>query len=135
MSAVVAWIVDSRYQDFLNNQQALAQQSLQSASNEITQHIHHRRQLAHLLVEENLHEIMVLAENATSKVAYNGLNRSVKRYFPEAFNFTLATMAGVPILDDPNRFVGRGCLADIKGFADGKHLNDIFIHSFESEPC
>lgn len=123
------WIVDSRYQDFLNNQQEIAIQSLKGAANEIQQYILHSRQLAKIFVTDHKTLIQELVKQPDNTIYLRKLNQSLKQFFPEAINFTITDSHGIPILKDPGGFVGKGCSTDIKRFSDGIHLNEIYIHS------
>lgn len=127
--SILYWIVDSRYQDFLNNHQEISIQSLKGAANEIQQYINHSRQLAKILVNDYKSLIQELVKNPDDASHLLKLNQSIKQFFPEAINFTITDSQGLPFLKDPDKFVGKGCSTDIKRFSDGIYLNEIYIHS------
>jgi len=127
--SILHWIQGSRYHDFLDNQTKLSEQSLRGVANEINQYIHHSRQLADILVAERKDDIQSLYNNPDDPLAFFKLNESIKQFFPEAFNYTIANSSGVPLLKDPQKFIGKGCRTDIKNFSKGIHLNEIFVHS------
>ncbi|MCU7799408.1 MAG: EAL domain-containing protein [gamma proteobacterium symbiont of Lucinoma myriamae] len=127
--SILYWIVDSRYQDFLNNHQEVSIQSLKGTANEIQQYINHSRQLAKILVIDYKSLIQDLVKNPDDTSHLLKLNKSIKQFFPEAINFTLTDSQGLPLLEDPDSFIGKGCSTDIKRFSDGIHLNEIYIHS------
>jgi len=52
MGATLFYIVDSHFNDFMKNQQAIADQSLTLTAVEIENHIAHKRHLARILVED-----------------------------------------------------------------------------------
>ncbi len=129
MAGLIGWHVKIRSDDFLENQTRLAQRSVHSTSVEIGKSIENARHLTQLFAYSHAAQLARLAKLRHDPALRKSMASDIRRFIPQAINFTIADAEGNPLLDDPGKRIGRGCRNDIKGYAHGIKKNTIFIHS------
>ncbi len=130
ISAIILYfIVHDRYRDYYHSQQTLGKQSVASTIFEIQRYIREQRHLADLFARVERQDILALAGHPGDAGQHDRLLRKLNPYLPEAHNFTIANLKGVPLLPDKGKKLGKGCLKDIRNYAHGNKTNTVFVHS------
>jgi PAS domain S-box-containing protein len=123
----LSWYVDRSYDSYLNNQQALMQQSTRGAARIIELYIKEVRRRVNLFTEEEGAIIGKLSLNPTDKDMGEQFTDRVKRHFPDVFTYTITDSTGTVLLDDLEGKVANLCQTDIHHFVAGEN-QQIFIH-------
>lgn len=127
---ILAYIlVELRIADFQQAQRQLAQRAVQSTAVEIAKSIENTRHLTTLFATGEARLISQVAAHPDEADLHRQLETRLRAFIPEAINYTIADTSGTPLLSDPDKRVGKGCRRDIKAFANGNHINTIFVHS------
>jgi PAS domain S-box-containing protein len=123
----LSWYVDRSYERYLNNQQALMQQSTRGAARIIELYIREVRRRVDLFTEEEGTIIGKLSLNPTDEAMEVEFADRVKRHFPDFFTYTITDSLGTVLLDDIEGKIANLCQADIHHFAGGES-QQVFIH-------
>lgn len=128
LGLVLWWNVTNNIQTFRAHQLEIAQQSVNGAASEITLLIEGLETSVQLLMHGHQKQLQRLAQDPDNAEVYDDLARVLGRYFPDYYTFTIADTDGKLLYDDFGENLGRLCLSDLKSFATGAHLTNIYIH-------
>jgi len=130
MAAGLLWFQLQRQLTILLDQQrAMAEQSVQSASRQITSHLQERWHLAQLAAENHLPELTELARNGGQDGAGHAqLMQSITRYLPELRLFTVADTVGRSLTYRSDEFIGPACQADLRRYTAAPQPHEVFVH-------
>lgn len=88
----------------------------QEAANALAHLIAERQRMIETFALENEDLLAVYAEAVDDESVRNRIDRSLERWFPGYFTFTLANMDGEDIVDDLEGFVGAACQHSIESY-------------------
>jgi PAS domain S-box-containing protein len=123
----LSWYVDKGYESYLNNQQALMQQSTKGAARIIELYIKEVRRGVEMFAAEESEVISYLSRHPEDEETESQFTSRVNRHFPDYFAYTITDNLGKVRLDDIESKVSTLCQNDIHHFAAGDEQK-VFIH-------
>ena len=123
----LSWYVDRGHESYLDNQQALMQQSTRGAARIIELYLKEVRRRVDQFSEQEGGLIGKLASNPEDEEMQEQFTSRVKRFFPDYFVYTITDNLGEVLLDDFEGKVANLCKTDIHQFAVGEQQK-VFIH-------
>lgn len=125
---LLAWHVTNSQAQFERSQTALMRQSTEGAARTIALEIEAKRRSVEFVAEQEGELIDRLARSPGDELAHTRLSATLNRYLPGYFAFTIGDAEGNVLLDDFEGAVGEICQQDLREFAAGAHLQEVFIH-------
>ncbi len=131
--SLVSWFSFDSYRRFAAHQSSLSDQSVKNTANEISHMISFLRRSVGLFAQQEALLLARLASQPDDRQAYDILRDKVRRYFPDHFAFTIANLAGTPLLKRSDPLLKTKCRRDLKFFADQHMAPQIYMHQFSSQ--
>lgn len=119
--ALIAWTAYIRINEFEASHVKIAQSTVSSLANEISDLIDNQQRLLKIFAKREDKLIYQLAQSPGDESLKSTLTKKLREFFPEFFAFTVTDYDGKPFLDDFEGLVGDLCINDIKAHAKGKH--------------
>ena len=121
LSALVMLMLGLIYQEraarFDASQRALARTTSAEVANQVAFILTERQRLVRLFAEDHLAMLQRLQREPDSPAAYQALERSLRRSFPDFFAVTITDNQGKPLIADFEGYIGDICLEDIQSYA------------------
>jgi len=117
VSVLISVIGVSRYKDFVQYHEVIAQESVKSLSHDITNFIIERERLVTLFGESNYDLIEKIITNPHDESSEEKLRAEAKHFFPSYFSLSIADEKGNRYLEDFDGLMGGMCIADIRAYA------------------
>ena len=128
IGVLLYWQTTSQYQQFIQQQKLLAEQSVSGAANEIAAYLDDLKYQVALFAEDEIAIIRQVARDPENMELLDQLNKEVASHFPNHFAVTIANASGVPIIGNFDLQINELCQSDIKKFARSGYRYDVFIH-------
>lgn len=135
LSALVMLMLGLIYQEraarFEATHRALARTTSAEVANQVSFILTERQRLVRLFAEDHLTLLQRLQREPESDAAYQKLEQSLRRSFPDFFAFTISDEQGKPLIADFEGYVGEICLQDVRAYAQtGQYAARIHPNNF-----
>jgi signal transduction histidine kinase len=128
VAATVVWYSVDNYKSHMENNQRLADRSVESTSREIEFFINERKRFVSLFAEQEKQLLSTLVKNPANMSVHQVLENKINTYFPNRFAFTITQTNGNPLLIRGKSLIGKACRDDINLFSQGTQKNTIYVH-------
>ena len=128
VAGILGWMAHQRLAAFHEQHQAVARESVAGVEKQVAFYIAEKRRMVDLFVADHLAQVRALAKQPDNDALRDELGRSLRRYFPDYFAFSLTDREGTPLFVDFDGLVSDLCLADIKEFAKDDKTYQPYIH-------
>ena len=128
VGAILCWMAIARFDAFHENHLALVHESATGVERQVAFNISEKRRMVKLFVADHIDQVRALAKAPDNDVLRDKLERSLHRYFPDHFAFSLTDHNGTPLFADFDGLVSDLCLADIKKFTRTEQTYLPYIH-------
>lgn len=117
ITAFLIWNGIKQYYDFVSYQKTLSFSSVTNAAGEINHYLRDTSRLVGLLVNDNLESIKEFSDKpSTESKSYKKLDKSVARYFPNHFAFTITDNYGEAYITHFEGKIGEMCISDLNSY-------------------
>lgn len=128
VAAMLSWVASARLAAFHEHHLALAHESATGVEKQVAFYIAEKKRMVELFVADHIDQIRALAKTPDNDALRENLDKSLHRYFPDHFAFSLTDRRGVPLFVDFDGLVSDLCLMDIKQFASDELAYWPYIH-------
>lgn len=135
LSALVMLMLGLIYQEragrFEASQRALARTTSAEVANQVAFILTERQRQVRLFAEDHLALLHRVQREPDSAAAYQALESSLRRTFPDFFAVTITDEKGTPLIADFEGYIGDICLEDIRTYArTGQYAARIHPNNF-----
>lgn len=115
--SLLAWISQSRLDDFQSLHRSLAQSATNAAANEIAGFVEEKKRLVTLFAKTHQSLLLSFANDPDDEALHRKLSTLISDFFPNHFSFTVTDAAGHLMVDDFDNMIGEMCRQDLADYS------------------